>query len=38
MGPGRWEVIIWNSASMDYIDSCMYASYFGIVQSVQRGS
>lgn len=37
MGPGKWEVIIWDSSSMDYIDACIFESYFGILLSVDAG-
>lgn len=38
MGPGRWEVVIWNTPSFDYMNTCMYASYFGLLVGVQRGN
>ena len=38
MGPGRWEVVIWNTPSFDYMDTCMYASYFGLLVGVQHGT
>lgn len=38
MGPGRWEVVIWNTPSFDYMDTCMYASYFGLLIGVQHGT
>lgn len=36
MGPGKWEIVIWNSSSIDYLDTCMYASFFGMLVGVER--
>lgn len=38
LGPGRWEIVIWNTPSFDYLNTCMYASYFGLILGVERGS
>ncbi len=38
MGPGKWEAIVWNIPSFDYMNTCMYASYFAMIVGVQRGN
>lgn len=38
IGPGRWQIVIWNTSSFDYMDTCMYASYFGLLVGVERGT
>ena len=37
MGPGKWQVIVWDSNSMDYLDACIYESYFGILLDFEAG-